>query len=60
MRDMGRGPKAKDPSAIPASRCPSFEKPRTPRVVSRKLPGWRFSPFPSPCDLEDAGAFVST
>lgn len=41
---MGRGPKVKDLVAIPAARFPSFEKPRTPRVVSRKQPGWRFSP----------------
>jgi hypothetical protein len=43
VRDMGRGPEVKALSAIPAGRVPSFESPRTPRVVSRSLHARRFS-----------------
>lgn len=48
---MSRGPKVKDLVAIPASRFPSFEKPRTPRVVSRKLPGRKISSASEPVRL---------
>jgi hypothetical protein len=57
---MGRGPKVKDLVAIPASRCPSFEKTAdTPCRLSKAARAEVLSAS-SPYDLEDAGAFAST
>lgn len=57
---MSRGPKVKDPAAIPASGFPSFEKTAdTPCRLSKTARAEVLSD-PDPCVLEDVGVFAST
>lgn len=59
-RDMGRGPEAKDLSAIPAEICPSFEDhghPVSSHESNARAEGLLSM---SPNALEDGGAFTRT